>query len=57
MSMASTASWKPMPSTSSDPVMEPVMIMGKPSQIMLTENMLRRAFSGTGACSYSSPRR
>ncbi len=39
---------KPMPSTRIEPVMAPVMIMGKPIQTIVTENALRRALIGTG---------
>ena len=55
MIIAVSAREKPMPRTSSEPVMAPVMIMGKPSQTSVTENALRRAFIGTGSCSYSLP--
>ena len=57
MIIAVRAFEKPMPSTRIEPVMAPVMIMGKPIQTIVTENALRRAFIGTGSCSYSSPRR
>ena len=53
--MAASADLKPMPATRIEPVIAPVMIIGKPSQIIDTEKVLRRAFSGTGSCSYSSP--
>ena len=55
MIMAISARKKPIPSTSTDPVMAPVMIIGKPIQTIVTENKLRRACAGTGMCSYSSP--
>ena len=57
MIIAASAREKPMPSTRIEPVIAPVMIMGKPSQTIVTENALRRALIGTGSCSYSSPRR
>ena len=53
--MATSARLKPMPATRSEPVIAPVMIMGKPIHTMVTENMLRRAAAGTGVCSYSEP--
>ena len=55
MSMAHKADWKPIPATRIEPVMAPVMIIGNPSHTIDTENVLRRAWAGTGLCSYSSP--
>jgi hypothetical protein len=57
MIIATSAFLNPMPSTSSDPVIAPVMIIGKPSHTMVTEKALRRALIGTGSCSNSWPRR
>ena len=57
MIIAMRAREKPMPSTKIEPVIAPVMIMGKPSQTNVTENALRRALIGTDSCSYSLPRR
>ena len=53
--MATSAREKPIPRTSSEPVMAPVMIIGNPAQTITIENRLRRAAIGTGSCSYSSP--
>jgi hypothetical protein len=44
-----------MPSTRIEPVIAPVMIIGNPIHTITFENRLRRAFCGTGVCSYSAP--
>src|SRR5665647_3766317 len=55
MSIDSIAVLNPIPATKIDPVMAPVMIIGKPIHTIDTEKVLRRAWAGTGLCSYSSP--
>jgi hypothetical protein len=40
-----------------EPVIAPVMIIGKPIQTITLEKSERRADIGTGVCSYSSPNR
>src|ERR1700692_2440541 len=55
--IATSALLNPMPSTRIEPVIAPVMIIGKPSHTIVTEKALRRALAGTGSCSYSCPRR
>ena len=57
MIIAVRARENPMPSTRIEPVMAPVMIIGKPAHTSVTENRLRRALDGTGSCSYSLPNR
>ena len=56
MSIDMNARWNPMPATRIEPVMAPVMIIGKPIHTIDTENVLRRALAGMAVCSYSSPR-
>ena len=48
MIRAVRASLKPIPSTRTEPVIAPVMIIGKPIHTIVTENMLRRAAAGEG---------
>ena len=48
ITIAHSALVKPMPSTRMEPVMAPVMIIGKPIQTVVTEKVERRAAVGTG---------
>jgi len=50
MSIDSSADLNPIPATKIEPVMAPVMIIGKPIHTIDTENVLCRALAGIALC-------